>query len=220
MYFATAVHVGPHVPQEAATQRRPLLVRLRRHHAVEALHRELRVDRHQPAAQADHRIHHLAVPEAVLEAIVLRRQDLRQQVLQQQLPEPAADLRRLQDVLQLPDVLPHLQHLLARRLQPPELLPDAPHRLRRRRERLVHRLLHRVQARRQPLVQPLDATLQVLLRHVQHLRHVDPRVDPFRPQPLPRQQPDDSDQYHQQDNHQRFHSACPLTCHDPVSKRS
>ncbi len=46
--------------------------------------------------------------------IVLRRQDLRQQILQQQLPEPAAHLRRLEDILELPDILAHLQHLLAR----------------------------------------------------------------------------------------------------------
>src|SRR3972149_1406356 len=54
----------------------------------------------------------VAALDAVLQDVVLARQHLRQQLLEQGLAEPAADLRRLEHLLEAVDLPPHLHNPL------------------------------------------------------------------------------------------------------------
>ena len=138
-------------------------------HALEVVERELRVDR-DDAVDLDHRVDALAAGEAVLELERGRRQPVAQEVLEQQLAEPAASLRRPQDLLQLAQLLRLLGHLHGGLADLAELLVD--------RVRLLRRVLE----------PPVDLRVELAEPPVHRLRdRLEPPVDlgvPMREQPV------------------------------------
>ena len=130
---------------------------------------ELRVDRHDAAADEDRRVDDLAVLEPVLHRVLPGRQHVLEQALEQQFAELAAWLRGPQHLLQAGDVAPDLEHLLRRVRELPELLVDGAHRLLRRRDRRRERLVDAVDARRQAGVERAHLRLHLLLHRVELL---------------------------------------------------
>ena len=112
-----------HVSRERLLVERPRRLVRGLDHPLEVVERELRVDRDEPL-HPDHRIDALAALEAVLHLVRRRGQSVAQEVLEQQLAEPAARLRRPQDVLE-PRDLPGLpEHLLRGAVELREPLDD------------------------------------------------------------------------------------------------
>jgi hypothetical protein len=112
----------------------------------EVLQGELRVHRHQPVAEADGRVDAVAGGEGVLQRVLLAREHLGEEVLQQRLPHPTADLGRLEQLLEPRDVPPQVEHALGHLA---ELAQAALHR--------AHHLAH---------------VLELLLHPAAHLTHL------------------------------------------------
>jgi len=88
-------------------------------HALARLERELRVHRHQPVAQPQHRIYPLTRREPVLHFVGGGGQDLTQQLLEPDLPQGAAEFGNLEQLLDAGDGLAHALEALRR-------LPELP----------------------------------------------------------------------------------------------
>ena len=147
------VDVALHVAREGLLVERPRRVVGGLDHPLEVVERELRVDGDQ-LLHLDHGVDSLAALEAVLDLVGGRRQPVAQEVLEQQLAEPSACLRRAQDVLEPRDLLRLLEHL---RRRPVELREPLDEVLRR----LARRLLRREQAPVDPLQPPVDALVEL-----------------------------------------------------------
>ena len=142
----------------------PLLVGLL-DHAPEVLERELRVHRHQAAGHDDRRVHLVAAPEAVLEAVGVGGQDLGQQALEEDLAEAPADLRRPEDLLEPGDVPADLLHAARRLAERAQLAVDLGHRPRGLLEALAHRLLGVLHERHAVLEAPVHLGRHLLELH-------------------------------------------------------
>ena len=143
------------VARELALGERPLVVGLGLDEPVVVVERELGVDRNV-AIDAHDRVHPLAGVERVLDSVRAGGKPVAEEVLQQELAETAARLRRPQSLLQPGQVLRALKHLRRRLVDLSEPLVDLEGRLRRALESpvdlrvelgeaAVHRLDHAVE---------------------------------------------------------------------------
>ena len=89
-----------------------LLFRRYLDHPFEILEREFGIHRDKIVAEPDNRVHDLSALEPVLQGEVGGRQDLCQEVAEEQLAQAAAQFGRAQDLLQARDVLAYLEDLL------------------------------------------------------------------------------------------------------------
>ncbi len=110
------------VAQERAPQRAALVLVGLLEDASEVLQGELRVDRNDALADADGRVDPVAGGERVLQRVLLPREHLGEEVLEERLPHPAADLGRLEQLLEARDVPPHVEDALGHLAQ----LAEAP----------------------------------------------------------------------------------------------
>ena len=95
--------------------------------APEVLEGELCIHGHEVAAELDDRVHGLAALEPVLEHEVGGREDLRQEIAQEQLAQAAAQFRGAQNLLQARDVLAHVEDLLRGLVQTAQALAHFLH---------------------------------------------------------------------------------------------
>ena len=93
-------------------------------HALEVVERELRVHGQQQACRADDGVHALSAWERVLDLVRVGREPVAKQVLEEQLAEAAAGLRRPQRLLEPGEVLGALVHLRRRLRHLAEALVD------------------------------------------------------------------------------------------------
>src|SRR5439155_16795843 len=121
------VHVPTHPGDEGLPRPYPLVLVTGLQEATEVLERELRIDRNEPVAQPHDRVHALAAPEGVLEGEVSRREDLGEEVTEEQLAEPAPELRSAQDVVEGGDIPADLVDLAGRLAQLAEPLLHLAH---------------------------------------------------------------------------------------------
>ena len=108
-------------------------------HQLEVVERKLRVDGDEPVGP-DHGVDTVAGRECVLHRVGLRRQPVPQEVLEQQLAEAAAGLRRAQDLLESAQILRALVHLGHHRRDLAELFVDLRRGLAAARQAAVERL--------------------------------------------------------------------------------
>ena len=90
----------------------------------EVLERELRIDGNDPVADLHDRVNALPAAEGVLHLEGTRRKRLGEELAQEELSEPASELRSPQDLLEGGDVLADLQDALRGPLDGAELLVD------------------------------------------------------------------------------------------------
>jgi hypothetical protein len=110
------------VAQERAPQRAALVLIGLLEDAPEVLQGELGVDRDDPLADADGRVDPVSGGERVLQRVLLAREHLGEEVLEESLPHPAPDLGRLEQLLEARDVSPHVEDALGHLAE----LPEAP----------------------------------------------------------------------------------------------
>ena len=94
------VDVRLHVARKELFELLPLDVVAGAQHPLEVVEWELGVDRDDPV-DLDHRVDPLPAREPVLQRVGGRREPVGQELAEQKLSEPAAGLRRAQDLLQL-----------------------------------------------------------------------------------------------------------------------
>ena len=99
------VNMFAHIGRKLSLGPAALVVARRLQQAFEIFQGELRVHRNQRGAQLDHRVDFLTAAKAMLDREMLRRQNLPEQVFEEKLAEPAAQLGRAQDLLQRRDIL-------------------------------------------------------------------------------------------------------------------
>jgi hypothetical protein len=117
-----------HVARELALGKQALVVGLGLDEAVVVVERELRVHGDDPVDAHD-RVDSFARVERVLDVIGGGREPVAQEVLEQELAEPAACLRRTQCLLEPRQVLGPLEHLRRRLVDLAEPLVDLVRRL-------------------------------------------------------------------------------------------
>ncbi len=110
------------VAREGAPRRATAVIVLGGEDPLEVIERELGIDRHHAGAQGHHGVDDLAALEMVLQGEVAGRQDLGQEVAQEEFAQGAAQLGRLQDLLQLGDIGADFEHTLGGFLELSELL--------------------------------------------------------------------------------------------------
>ena len=120
------VDVLADVPAELLPRPAPLALVLGLARPAEVLEGELAVDRDQPVLDEDHGVDDDPVAQRMLRRERAGRQDLRERLLEEHLAERAAQLRRLQEVLEPRDVARELLDLLGGLVQAPEAARRPP----------------------------------------------------------------------------------------------
>src|SRR5581483_8616181 len=155
------------------------LVRAAVEHALEVLEREFGIYGHERAAELDRRIDDRPTAEGVLRIVMVRRQNLSEQVAEKEFAEAAAELWRTQNLLQRSDIFADVVNLSVRLLQSSERLLHAADDARGVVEPLAEallRFLHHVGILLEAFVHVSEQLSELLMDHIriaiEDLRHL------------------------------------------------
>src|SRR5215510_1271437 len=161
IFVRDRIHVLLHVARKLASRATLVLFCRPLDYALEILQGELRVHGNEGPSQHDHGIDFLAALEGKLKLKMVRWEDLRQQVSQEKLTQPSAQLWGAQNFLERRNVFTNLVDFAVGLFEPAQALLHVAYHLRRPIESLPQGLLC--------LVQDFGILFQALIHAVENL---------------------------------------------------